>query len=323
MRRGAGARAAAVPFLLLMTLLVAVPGCRKVPPEGAGVSRPDLSGRALRVVATTGMVADLVRNVAGDRARVDGLMGPGIDPHLYKPGEGAVTRMAAADVVFYNGLHLEGKLAEVFAKMGRRVRTVAVAEGIDPSRLLSPPEFEGSYDPHVWFDVVLWMETVPRVAEALSELDPAGAQRYRGNADRYLDRLRELDRYVRRRAAEIPPERRVLVTAHDAFNYFGRAYGFEVRGLQGVSTAAEVGTRDIRDLAETIAARRLPAVFLETSVPPRYLEALREAVRARGHDLAIGGGLYSDAPGDPDGPAGSYEGMVRTNIDTIAGALGR
>ncbi len=310
-------------LLLLLPFLAAMPCCAKVPPEGAGPSRPDLSGRKLRVVATTGMVADLVRNVAGDRAEVDGLMGPGIDPHLYKPSEGAVTRMAAADVVFYNGLHLEGKLAEVFAKMGGRVRTVAVAEGIDPSRLLSPQEFEGAHDPHVWFDVSLWQETVSRVAEALVELDPAGADRYRGNADRYRDRLRELDRYVRRRAAEIPPGRRVLVTAHDAFHYFGRAYGFEVRGLQGVSTAAEVGARDIRELADFLAARRLPAVFVETSVPPRYIEALQEAVRARGHDLAIGGGLYSDAPGDPDGPAGTYEGMVRTNIDTIAGALAR
>lgn len=322
----AGAGILRRPMLLVLAgTLLLVPGCRKVE-NGAGVAGPspeELAGRRIRAVATTGMVADLVARVGGERVAVTGLMGPGVDPHLYKASEGDVIRMAAADVVFYNGLHLEGKMGEVFERMGGGVRTVAVTDGVARERLLRPPEFAGAYDPHVWFDVTLWMEAAGTVADALIAMDPAHADRYRADAKRYLEELAALDAYVRRRAEEVPPRRRVLITAHDAFNYFGRAYGFTVRGLQGISTAAEAGAADIQDLARLIVTNRIPAAFVETSVPPRYIEALKEAVEARGFDLEIGGNLYSDALGEPGTPAGTYAGMVRHNIDTIVAALAK
>lgn len=296
-------------------------GCEKArdpagPPE-------DLGGRRVRVVATTGMVADIAIRVGGDRVSVTGLMGPGVDPHLYKASEGDVLRMAAADVIFHNGLHLEGKVADVFERMKRRVVTDAVTDGIDRTLLLRPAEFRGAYDPHVWFDVTLWMKAVERVADTLSKVDPAHAEIYRNNAAAFLEELDALHRYVKRRAEEIPPGKRVLITAHDAFHYFGRAYGFEVHALQGVSTATEAGASDIQALARLIVDRKIPAVFVETSVPPRYIEALREAVRARGYNVDIGGDLFSDALGDPATPEGTYVGMVRHNIDTIVTALKR
>jgi manganese/zinc/iron transport system substrate-binding protein len=322
-RAAAGAALALRPALLLLIgALILASGCRKLDGTGiAGPSPEELAGRRIRVVTTIGMIADLAERVGGERVEVAGLMGPGVDPHLYKASEGDVIRMAAADVVFYNGLHLEGRMADIFERMGGRVRTVAVTDGIARERLLRPPEFEGAYDPHVWFDVALWMEAVGTAADTLIAMDPAHADLYRANAARYLKELSELDAYVRRRAEQVPPPLRVLITAHDAFNYFGRAYGFEVRGLQGISTVAEAGAADIRDLARLIADNRIPAVFVETSVPPRYIEALKEAVEARGFDLDIGGSLYSDALGEPGTPAGTYAGMVRHNIDTIVSAL--
>jgi manganese/zinc/iron transport system substrate-binding protein len=248
-------------------------------------------------------------------------MGPGIDPHLYKASEGDVIRMASADIVVYNGLHLEGKMAGVFERMGNRIRTVAVTDGIDREKLLRPPEFEGAYDPHVWFDVTLWMDAVNTLEKALSGMDPAHGDLYRANGTRYLERLAILDRYVRREASIVSPRKRVVITAHDAFNYFGRAYGFQVRGLQGISTVAEAGAADIQALARLIVENEIPAVFVESSVPPRYIEALQEAVKARGFRVKIGGSLFSDAMGDPGTPEGTYIGMVRHNIDTIVSAL--
>jgi manganese/zinc/iron transport system substrate-binding protein len=276
----------------------------------------------LQVVATTTIVGDLVRTIGGDDIQVEVLMGPGVDPHLYKASAGDVRRMSSADAIFYSGLHLEGKMTDVMAGMNQRgVRTVAVAECIPEDRLIPLQGFEGLHDPHVWFDVDLWSETVDCVTRALTELHPAGADAYAANAKAYLDELAELDFWVRRRAAELPPEQRVLVTAHDAFAYFGRAYGFEVRGLLGVSTASETGTADIQRLAEFIVEHRIPAVFVETSVPPRFVEALQEAVAAQGVAIEIGGSLYSDSLGNPGTPAGSYAGTVRANVETIVGAL--
>lgn len=307
-------------LLALVAGAVCVAGCG---PQAVGRVDPNLGNREIRVVATTGMVADVVQHVGGDRVDVDGLMGPGVDPHLYKATEGDVIRLADADVVFYNGLHLEAKLSEVFERMGSRGRTVAVTDGIPRDRLIASAAFGASYDPHVWFDVRLWMDSVREVRDAMASLDPAHAAAYKTNAKRYLADLAELDRYVRRRVQEVPRERRVIITAHDAFNYFGRAYGFEVRGLQGISTATEAGTGDIQDLAEFIVARRIPSIFVESSVSPRTIEAVREAVRARGFDVGIGGSLFSDAMGDPDTPEGRYTGMVRHNVDTIVEGLTR
>lgn len=310
-----------IPPILLLALLL-VPGCGK--PQSAGTVAsvpPDLSGRKIRVVATIGMIAEMVKQVGGERVEVEGLMGPGVDPHLYKASEGDVIRMASADIVVYNGLHLEGKMAGVFERMGNRIRTVAVTDGIDREKLLRPPEFKGAYDPHVWFDVTLWMNAVKTLEKALTAMDPAHGDVYRANGTKYLKSLELLDRYVRREALLVPPRKRVLITAHDAFNYFGRAYGFQVRGLQGISTVAEAGAADIQALARLIVENEIPAVFVESSVSPRYIEALQEAVEARGFRVKIGGSLFSDAMGDPGTPEGTYIGMVRHNVDVIVPAL--
>jgi manganese/zinc/iron transport system substrate-binding protein len=275
----------------------------------------------LNVVTTVGMIADAVEHVGGEHVRVTGLMGPGVDPHLYKASEGDVRRLFRADVIFYGGLHLEAKMGEVLEEMGGRTRTVAVSDALPRDTLLAPPEFAGAYDPHVWFDVGLWSRTIELIRRTLADADPAHAAEYAANARRYEEELRELDAYVRARAARVPADKRVLITAHDAFNYFGRAYGFEVRGLQGISTASEAGTADVQRLADFITARRIPAVFVESSIPRRTVQAVQEAVAARGFDVRIGGELFSDAMGNPGTPEGSYTGMVKHNIDTIVGAL--
>lgn len=280
-------------------------------------------GEPLRAVATTGMVADAVREVGGGLVRVAGLMGPGVDPHLYKASEGDVGRMVAADVVFYGGLHLEGRMAEVLERMAQRgVRTVAVTDAIPEDRLIAAGGQGGAHDPHVWFDVSLWALAVGRVRDALVEADPDSAAAYRANAARYLDRLAALHERVRAEVATVPEPQRLLVTAHDAFGYFGRAYGVEVAGIQGISTASEAGAADVSRIADLVASRRVPAVFVESSVSPRIIEALRAAVRARGFEAGTGGSLYSDALG-PDGtPEGTYVGMVEHNVRTIVSALG-
>lgn len=275
----------------------------------------------VRAVATTGMIGWAVEEVGGTRVTVEGLMGPGVDPHLYKATASDVRKLAEADIIFYNGLHLEAAMGELLEEMSARVATVAVTRGIARDSLLAPPEFKGAYDPHVWFDVEMWMRAVEAVRQALVELDPAGVTEFDANAARVTAELRELDDWVHTRVAELDPDMRVLVTAHDAFNYFGRAYGFEVRGLQGISTASEAGTADVQGLADMIATRRIPAIFVETSIPRRTIEAVQAAVRSRGFDVQIGGSLFSDAMGNPGTDEGAYPGMVRANVNTIVNAL--
>ena len=286
---------------------------------GAPDERAPIGERPVQVVATTGMVADLARVIGGDRVAVEALMGPGVDPHLYRASEGDVGRMTRADLILYNGFHLEGKMVDLLARLGDRA--AAVAEGLDPSELLTPPEFEGNADPHVWMDVKLWQEATTATADALARVDPAHADGYRARAAAYRAEMDTLDAYVRRRVAEVPVGQRVLVTAHDAFNYFGRSYGFEVRGLQGISTATEAGTGDVQALARFVAEREIPALFVESSVSPRSIEAVRAAVRAQGHEVEIGGNLYADALGGAGSGAETYPAMIRANIDTIVDAL--
>jgi manganese/zinc/iron transport system substrate-binding protein len=277
----------------------------------------------LQVVATTGMIGDLAVRIGGPRAQVRSLMGPGVDPHLYKASAGDVRRLAEADVVLYNGLHLEAAMTEVLEEMDRRKPTVAVTDSIPRGVLMAPPEFAGSYDPHVWFDVRLWAQAARRIAQALVAADTAHAAEYLERGLQVQQDLARLDEWVRARVAELPPERRVLITAHDAFGYFGRAYGFEVRGLQGISTGTEAGTADVQRLAAEIASRRIPAVFVETSIPRRTIEAVQAAVRARGFRVEIGEPLHSDALGSAGTPAATYDGMVRHNVNAIVSALGR
>ena len=302
-------------LLALGLSLPAVTGCGRVEKaEGR-----TLDGERGTVVATTSLIRDVVERVGDRHVEVESLMGAGVDPHVYKASEGDVQKLVEADLILFNGLHLEAKLADVLERLD--ARSAAVTDRIDRARLLSPPAFAGSHDPHVWFDVRLWMEAVRRTRDALAELDPRHAAAYRANAARYLLRLRALDTYVRRRAGSVPRERRVVITAHDAFNYFGRAYGFQVRGLQGISTVSEAGADDVQGLATFIAERRIPTIFVESSVSPRAIEAVREAVRSRGFEVSIGEQLFSDALGDPGTPEGTYEGMVRHNVDAIVDGL--
>ena len=302
-------------ILLCLVVLLAGTGCD--PKEQPEMS---IAGK-YRVVTTIGMITDIVKNVGGERVEVIGLMGPGVDPHLYKASAGDVQKLNSASLIFYNGLHLESKMGDILAKMSGDTKTIAVTDAVDRSLLLTPPEFEGQYDPHLWFDVMLWMKAVGTVRDALSEYDPDNTLAYWSNAERYFAKLAELHEYVKEQAARVPSEQRVLVTAHDAFNYFGKAYGFEVRGLQGISTATEAGIADVQELATFIAERRIPAIFVESSVSTRSLEAVKAAVKSKGFDVKIGGELFSDAMGNEGTLKGTYTGMVRHNIDTIVKAL--
>ncbi|MCY4404550.1 MAG: zinc ABC transporter substrate-binding protein [Candidatus Poribacteria bacterium] len=273
------------------------------------------------VVTTIGMITDVVKNVGGENVEAVGMMGPGVDPHLYKPTAKDIERLNSAHIIFYNGLHLEAKMGDILSKMSGETKAVAVTDGIDKALLLSPPEFEGQYDPHVWFDVILWMKVVENVRDSLSKLDTDNKTVYQTNAQHYLKELMELHQYVKTQAGRVPPAQRVLVTAHDAFNYFGNTYGFEVKGLQGISTLSEAAISDVQELATFIAERRIPAIFVESSVPSRSLEAVKAAVKSKGFDVQIGGELFSDAMGRAGTPEGTYIGMVRHNIDTIVKAL--
>jgi manganese/zinc/iron transport system substrate-binding protein len=271
------------------------------------------------VLATTTVVADLVRQVGGDRVAVDCLMGPGVDPHSYRATPRDADRLAAARLVVAAGLHLEGKLAALLERLARRVPTAAVADTLPRERLL--PVADGLFDPHVWFDARLWSQCVPAVVAALVKLDPAGRESYEARGADYIRRLEALDARLRERLASIPRQRRVLVTAHDAFRYFGRAYEVEVVGVQGTSTESEAGLADINRLVDLLVARRIPAVFVETSVSDRNVAALREGARARGQEVALGGRLYSDSLGGPGSGAETLEAVLEANVATIVAAL--
>ncbi len=309
-----------LPSLMLAALLT---GCQSVqdrPPTTVATLQPaDLGGGQVHVTATTNMVADLAREIGRDRVAVSALMGPGVDPHLYKASARDVRTLQGAHLILYGGLHLEGKMVELLEKSGR---AVAVTEQIPPERLLHPGGAEGLPDPHVWFDVSLWKFAAGTTRDALSAADPAGKALYAQNAAAYLRELDALDTEVMTLMHSIPEERRVLVTAHDAFNYFARRYGVEVRGVQGVSTAAEAGTQNIQALARFVSERGIPAVFVESSVPQRTVDAVIQAARAQGHTLRIGGELFSDALGAAGTPEGTYIGMVRHNAHAISSALG-
>jgi manganese/zinc/iron transport system substrate-binding protein len=302
------------PFFVLLLPLLA--GC-----GGEAGSQPRDPNQPLRIVATTGIIADTARRIAGEHAQVEALMGPGVDPHLFKASESDVRRLAEADLILYNGLHLEGKMGDILTKMARNRPVLAVSEGIPEDQLREPPEFQGLHDPHVWFDVSLWARTLPPIVRELEALDPPHAEAYRANAAALEKELTELDGWVKQQIETIPAPQRVLITAHDAFGYFGRRYGMEVIGLQGISTLSEAGLMDMDRVVEIVADRKIRSIFVESSVPRRSIEAVQAAVREQGGEVTIGGQLFSDSLGPADGPAGSYTGMVRANVDTIVNAL--
>jgi manganese/zinc/iron transport system substrate-binding protein len=300
-----------LPTLILPLALLG--GC-----EGSGSAGED---GLIHIVTTTGIIGDTASRIAGPHARVEALMGPGVDPHLYKASESDVRRLTGAELILYNGLHLEGKMGDILQKVARSKPVVEVTTGIPRARLRQPPEFKGQHDPHVWFDVSMWKETLEPIARELSRLDPEHAQEYEANAATFGKELDALDAWVKQQIGTIPPDQRVLVTAHDAFGYFGRRYGMEVIGIQGISTLSEAGLHDVDRVVDMILGKKVKAIFIESSVPRRTIEAVQAGVQARGHETAIGGQLFSDSLGAAGTPEGTYVGMVRANVDTIVKAL--
>lgn len=275
------------------------------------------------IVTTTGMIADAIENIAGEKATVTALMGPGVDPHLYKASQGDLTKLRGADIIFYNGLHLEGKMQEIFDQLSKEKPVFAISASIDEKKLRTVAQVSGisTHDPHIWFDVMMWSECVEEIGKKLSETDPDNAAFYKENTRIYLEKLKKLDEDVRHKIASIPPENRILITSHDAFGYYGRAYGIEVKGLQGISTAAEFGLKDITDMVNMIIELKVKAVFVESSVSEKSINAVREGCKQKGHALKSGGTLFSDAMGAKNTPEGNYIGMVQHNTTIIYEAL--
>ncbi|MGX0976013.1 manganese/zinc/iron transport system substrate-binding protein [Roseovarius sp. MBR-51] len=292
---------------------------------GAAVlaSRPAVAQTApLEVVATTGMIADAARVVGGDRVQVRALMGPGIDPHSYRQTRSDIAALARADLVLWHGLYLEAQMEEFLLKLAARSPVVPVGEAVPDAARIAHEDYEGRYDPHVWMVPELWASVVDRIAETLSAERPEDADLFVSNAARYKEDLARLGRYATGVLDTVAEPERVLVTAHDAFGYFGRAYGYRVEGIQGLSTESEAGLARIRDLVDLLVSRQIRAVFVESTVSDRNIRALIEGAAAQGHEVIVGGELFSDAMGAPGTYEGSYLGMIDHNVTTIATALG-
>ncbi len=287
-----------------------------------GCNTPEvLDDEKIKVVCTTGMIADATAFLLGEHAEVKTLMGPGVDPHLYKATQGDIEALTKADLIVYNGLHLEGKMTDIFHKLSQSRKVIALGDVLPDDRLINSTNYEDAYDPHIWFDIALWSLAVDGLALKLSEEYPAIVQDVQQNAERYRDTLAILDQFVRQAVNEIPEQQRVLITAHDAFKYFGKAYGLRVMGLQGISTSSEYGLRDVSNLVKFTVENSIQAIFVESSVPKRSIEAVIEGASKSGHNLKLGGELFSDAMGAKDTPEGHYPGMVRYNVNTIVNAL--
>lgn len=280
----------------------------------------------IRVLCTIGQITEMLERIGGEHMKVEGLMGPGVDPHLFRPLASDVDKLLNADVIFYNGLHLEGRMSDKLVQFARQKPTYAVTEGLqadEDKRLREPPEFEGMYDPHVWHDVSLWADCVKYVADTLAKFDPSHAEEYQKNAATYVAELQELHEFCKEEIAKIPEESRVLVTAHDAFGYFGAAYGIEVAGLKGISSDEEIDLAHQKEVQEMLIERKIPAVFVESAINPRNVQSLIESCQAAGWDVVNGGELYADALGPADSDASTYTGMIRSNAKTIVEALSK
>lgn len=277
----------------------------------------------LSIVCTTAIIADGIKNIVNDSAKVDWLMGPGVDPHLYKATQGDLQKLQSADIVIYNGLHLEGKMGEILEKLASVKKVIAVADELDKASLINNTAFQDAYDPHIWFDIKKWSKGLASISRRLGNYAPELAEHFQQSYKEYAKQLDSLDRVTRERIAAIPEQRRVLITAHDAFSYFGQAYNIQVKGLQGISTLSESGLRDRIDLVDFIVEREISAVFIETSVPRKAIDAVVEGCQSKGHDVVIGGSLFSDAMGADGTPEGTYIGMVHANVSTIVEGLNR
>ncbi len=303
-----------------LAFLAILSGCREA---GTAQTARQFQGQyPIQIVVTVGMVGDIVRNVGGDHVDVTQLMGSGIDPHSHTPKRHEVQQMMQADMIVYNGLHLEGKMTDTLARLAKTQRVFAVTSTFDQTQLLAPDESLSNSDPHVWMDVSLWSQAVDAVASELAEFDPTNASDYRANAKKYQKQLQTLHEYGTKVIGTIPKDSRILVTSHDAFNYFGRAYDLQVEGVQGLSTESEAGLRRVNELVNLIVDRKVPAVFIESSVSAKNIEALVEGAQAKGHEVRIGGELFSDAMGDEGTYEGTYIGMLDANLTRIARALG-
>lgn len=300
------------------------PSDKPDPAVGQQVSTSTGSTAKLRVCCTTGQVADMVRAIGGDQLEVSVLIGPGVDPHSFRASSGDAERLNAAEVVFYNGLHLEGRLSDILEKLNSKKLTLSLGDYLlakDPDRIRKGPEFGGAADPHIWFDAELWSHAAPAVVETLTKLRPASKEQFAKNAEKYQAELLEIDRFCREQLATIPAATRVMVTAHDAFGYFGKAYHIEVHGLQGISTVDEASLAAVNELVKMLVDRKIKAIFVESSVSKERLQQVIEGCSKQGHEVVIGGELYSDALGEAGSEAESYLGMMRTNVKTIVSAL--
>lgn len=302
-----------VMSLLILLLILLLTAC-------AGATTTTQGSGKINVVITVGMIADIVKNVGGEHVEVVQLMGAGADPHLYTATESDVNRLLNAQMIFYGGLDLEARMVDIFEQMGESKPTIPVGEAVPEDQRLTKPDTDLT-DPHIWMDVSLWMLASERVRDELVKFDAANASDYQANAEAYLEQLSTLDEYTREQIASIPDQQRVLVTAHDAFQYFGRAYGIEVFAPQGISTATEAGVEDIRRVVDLVVERQIPAIFVESSVSHDLVEAIQAGAEAQGQQVSIGGQLYSDAMGEAGTPDGTYDGMIRHNVDTIVSAL--
>jgi manganese/zinc/iron transport system substrate-binding protein len=273
------------------------------------------------IVCTTGMIKDAVENIVGEKAKIEALMGPGVDPHLYKATQGDLKKLQQADIIVYNGLFLEGKMGEILQKLNRKKTVIAMAELVPEQSHLNNTEFQGAVDPHIWFDVKLWKQAVELLSNELIKTDTTHQSYYVDNTKKYVNQLDSLHKAVKSEIDKIPDDKKVLVTAHDAFGYFGRAYNVEVRGLQGISTLSEYGLRDVSNLVDYITENKIPAIYTETSVSKKAIKAVLEGCKSKGHDVIIGGSLYSDAMGQEGTFEGTYIGMVHSNVEKIVKGL--
>ncbi len=297
--------------LIILSLAMVFLGCKNTTEEDGKI----------KIVTTTTMITDLVSEIGGDHVSLQGLMGAGVDPHLYKASEGDVSKLYEADIIFYGGLHLEGKLVDIFEKMEGGKNTVSLGDRLPKDELIPSEYFASNYDPHVWFNIQFFKQFAQIVSDELSKADTENAESYSENNKKYQEKLDALESEIKSVIASLPEEKRILVTAHDAFNYFGKAYRFNVMGLQGISTATEAGVMDVQNLSEFIIQNNIKAIFVESSVPRRTIEALQESVLSKNHNVIIGGSLYSDALGNPGTEEGTYIGMFRYNVNTIVNAL--
>lgn len=298
-----------VVFLFITLLAVA---CRIEVKERQG---------PLHIVTTTGIIEDVVSNIVGDSAEVTGLMGPGTDPHLYKPTPGDIELLDEADVIISNGLHLEGKMAEMLAKYGQEKPVIMVSDGLTENQIIKSADFDDAHDPHIWFDPEIWMDAFSYVTNELSSIDSINKMYYTANYEKYAAEVAEADQWAKETIGQLSDSSKVLITSHDAFSYFGKHYGLEVRGIQGISTLSEVGLKDISEMVDFVIEREINAIFVETSTSDKTAQSIVDGVIEKGYEVKLDGPLFSDALGEPDGKGGTYIGMLMENVNTIVDGL--